>query len=132
MIFKIMVIWILLKIKTMNNHPFSLYINLIPIFISALLITSLSITAQNTVIKAGHFFDARNGKMLKNQTIVIQDGRIKEIGTNPAYSDRDRIVDLSNSWVLPGLMDCHVHITLNVPYRNVHIEQLYGHQMAVS
>lgn len=112
----------------MKRYPFSLYINLIPLFILALLITSLSINAQNTVIKAGHFFDARNGKMLENQVIIIQDGKIKEIGTNPAYSDRDSIVDLSNSWVLPGLMDCHVHITLNVPYRNVHIEQLYAHE----
>ena len=92
------------------------------------LICSLTVSAQNTVIKAGHFFDARKGKMLKNQIIVIQDGKIKEIGINPKFKDPDRIIDLSNSWVLPGLMDCHVHITLNLPYRNVNIEQLYAHE----
>lgn len=92
------------------------------------LICSLTVSAQNTVIKAGHFFDARKGKMLKNQIIVIQDGKIKEIGINPKFKDTDRIIDLSNSWVLPGLMDCHVHITLNLPYRNVNIEQLYAHE----
>ena len=92
------------------------------------LICSLTVSAQNTVIKAGHFFDARKGKMLKNQIIVIQDGKIKEIGINPKFKNPERIIDLSNSWVLPGLMDCHVHITLNLPYRNVNIEQLYAHE----
>ena len=92
------------------------------------LICSLTVSAQNTVIKAGHFFDARKGKMLKNQIIVIQDGKIKEIGISPKFKDNDRIIDLSNSWVLPGLMDCHVHITLNLPYRNLNIEQLYAHE----
>jgi len=98
------------------------------IFLLALLITSLTINAQNTVIKAGHFFDARNGKMLKNQIIVIQDGKIKEIGINPKFSDTDSIIDLSNSWVLPGLMDCHVHITANFPYRNLQMEQMYSNE----
>ena len=92
------------------------------------LICSLIVNAQNTVIKAGHFFDARKGKMLNNQIIVIQEGKIKEIGINPKFKDTDRIIDLSNSWVLPGLMDCHVHLTLNLPYRNVNIEQLYTHE----
>lgn len=105
-----------------------MYISLIPTFLLTLFITSLSINAQNTVIKAGHFFDARNGKMLENQIIVIEDGKIKEIGSHPTFNDSDHIVDLSDSWVLPGLMDCHVHLTLNAAYRNVQIEQLYAHE----
>ena len=76
------------------------------ILLLAFLITSLIINAQNTVIKAGHFFDARNGKMLKNQIIIVQDGKIKEVGTNLKFNRTDSIIDLSNSWVLPGLMDC--------------------------
>ncbi|ULQ51322.1 amidohydrolase family protein [Flavihumibacter fluvii] len=82
-----------------------------------LLIISLSVNAQNTVIKAGHLFDARNGKMLNNQIIVIQDGKIKEVGNNPKFSKSDKVIDLSDSWVLPGLIDCHVHITTNLSYR---------------
>ena len=81
------------------------------------LISILSVQAQNTVIKAGHFFDARSGKMLDNQTIIIQNGKIKEVGTNLKINKTDTIIDLSNSWVMPGLMDCHVHITSNLSYR---------------
>ena len=93
------------------------------LFLLAFLIISLILNAQNTVIKAGHFFDARNGKMLENQIIIIKDGKIKEVGADLKFNKTDSIIDLSNSWVLPGLMDCHVHITANFPYRNLQMEQ---------
>lgn len=96
------------------------------LFILAFLITTSTIIAQNTVIKAGHFFDARNGKMLENQIIIVHDGKIKDVGTNLKFNKTDSIIDLSNSWVLPGLMDCHVHITANFPYRNLQLEQMYA------
>ena len=89
------------------------------------LVSALTTQAQNTVIKAGHFFDSRNGKMIDNQIIIIQNGKIKEVGTNLKIGKTDTIIDLSDSWVLPGLMDCHVHITANLPYRNIEMEQMY-------
>jgi len=85
---------------------------LLPIFI-----ISYAINAQNTVIKAGHFYDSRNGIMLEDQIIVVQKGKIIEVGTNPTINESDRMIDLSDSWVLPGLMDCHVHITYNLEYQ---------------
>ena len=87
------------------------------LFIALINVFSFQLLAQNTIIKAGHFFDARSGKMLDNQIIIIQDGKIKEVGTNLKINKTDTIIDLSNSWVLPGLMDCHVHITSNLSYR---------------
>ena len=57
------------------RHIILLLIVLINIF-------SFQLLAQNTVIKAGHFFDARSGKMLDNQMIIIKDGKIKEAGAN--------------------------------------------------
>lgn len=93
-----------------------------------LLIASLSTNAQNTVIKAGHLFDARSGKMLENQIIIIENGKIKEVGANLKINKTDSIIDLSNSYVLPGLMDCHVHITANLPYRNLVLEQMYANE----
>lgn len=75
------------------------------------------IFAQATVIKAGHMFDARSGRVLDNQVIVIRNGRIAEVGPNLKSAATDTVIDLSDSWVLPGLMDCHVHITANYPYR---------------
>lgn len=82
-----------------------------------LLFLPVYVTAQNTVIKAGYMFDSRTGKMLKDQTIIIKAGRIIETGSNVTYNRTDSVIDLSRSWVLPGLMDCHVHITSNYPHR---------------
>jgi imidazolonepropionase-like amidohydrolase len=88
------------------------------IFFSILsLLISNTATAQNTVIKAGHLFDSKTGKMLADQIIIIKDGKILDAGNNLKYTSADTIIDLSTSWVLPGLMDCHVHITENNPYR---------------
>jgi len=90
------------------------------------LITSLFINAQTTIIKAGHFFDAQNGKMLENQIIIVQDGKITAVGAALKFNETAKVIDLSDSWVLPGLMDCHVHITANLPYRNLQMEQMYA------
>ena len=90
-----------------------------------LLLLVSATNAQNTVIKAGHLFDARSGKILDNQIIVIQDGKIKEVGANLKFSKEDKIIDLSDSWVLPGLMDCHVHVTTNLGYRKRNWSETY-------
>ena len=95
------------------------------IFLSFFLF-AFSANAQNTVIKAGHLFDARSGKMLDNQIIIINDGKIKEVGPNLKINKSDTVIDLSSSWVLPGLMDCHVHITANLPYRSRTWNEMYA------
>ena len=93
------------------------------------IISNLSLYAQNTVIKAGHLFDSNTGKFLDNQTIIIKNGRIAQVGSNLAYGKDDNVIDLSKSWVLPGLMDCHVHITSNYPYRKfTGMEDIYGRE----
>jgi len=92
-------------------------LTLTALFILTCITLNLSLQAQNTVIKAGHLFDSRTGKFLDNQIIIIKNGRIAQVGANLAYGQIDKVIDLSKSWVLPGLMDCHVHITSNYPYR---------------
>lgn len=82
-----------------------------------ILTVSFYSNAQKSIIKAGHYFDSRTGKMIENQMIVIEDNIITRIGPNIEITDSVQLIDLSDSWVLPGLMDCHVHITTNLSYR---------------
>ena len=99
--------------------------HLLTLVIALALTTGLS--AQNTVIKAGHLFDSKTGKFLDNQAIVINNGRIQDVGQNLTVKSTDKVIDLSDSWVLPGLMDCHVHITTNYPYRKFRgMEDIYA------
>ncbi len=112
------------KLQTIISLKYHMTVKILIVLL--LFFTSLSSDAQNTVVKAGHFFDARSGKMLDNQVIIIHNGKIKQVGTNLKINITDSVIDFSNSYVLPGLMDCHVHITFNGAYRNLNIQEVYA------
>lgn len=64
-----------------------------------------------TAIKAGKLIDVENGKTLLNQIILISHDSIIAVGPNVAIPKNANIIDLSSYTVLPGLIDCHTHIT---------------------
>lgn len=71
--------------------------------------------AGKVIVHAGKLLDVRTGKTLADQAIVIEGGKISSVGpfTQAQRSPDDRLVDLSNATVLPGLTDAHTHLTGN-------------------
>jgi imidazolonepropionase-like amidohydrolase len=69
---------------------------------------------EAVVIRAGHIVDVIEGKLVADQSILVEDGVIKEVGADVAVPSGATIVDLSHSVVLPGLVDCHTHITFQI------------------
>ncbi len=67
------------------------------------------------LIKAGRLIDARAGNAVLNQAILVEGERIKEVGPAQAVAGHApagaRVIDLGDATVLPGLIDCHTHIT---------------------
>ena len=63
-------------------------------------------------IRAGHLVDVRSGRLLADQKILIEGDRIVEVGPNVAAPADARVIDLSQSTVLPGLIDAHTHVLL--------------------
>ncbi len=67
------------------------------------------------LVRAGHLLAVRTGTMLSNQAILIAGDRIREVGPADAvagHAPRDiRVIELPSATVLPGLIDCHTHIT---------------------
>ena len=84
------------------------------ILLMSLIICSF-IHGQTVAIKAGHLIDPSSGKATKDQIILVEDKKITAVGADIDISKADEVIDLSNSWVLPGLMDAHVHMTFGLP-----------------
>ncbi len=71
---------------------------------------ALSLSAQVTAIKAGRLIDVEAGAVRTNQVILIEGDRIKAAGGDVQIPAGARVIDLSQSTVLPGLIDCHTHV----------------------
>lgn len=75
------------------------------------LITSVS-NAETTIIKASRYLDVDIGRYVTPAVIVVTDGKIKAI--NPSTELRGEFIDLGDMTLLPGLMDAHTHLTLDI------------------
>jgi imidazolonepropionase-like amidohydrolase len=70
--------------------------------------------AATTIIHAGELLAVPGDRPASRQTIVIENDRIVEVVdgfVEPArYGADTEVVDLSDAFVMPGLMDMHVHL----------------------
>ena len=69
---------------------------------------------HHVAVHAGHMLDVKSGKMLADQMLVIEDGKIISVsGTGAAKIPDDALrIELPNATVLPGLIDAHTHLTM--------------------
>jgi imidazolonepropionase-like amidohydrolase len=67
-----------------------------------------------TVIRAGHLIDTETGQVLAAQSILVRDGIIAEVAPSIAAPADAKVVDLSGYTVLPGLIDAHTHLTIDL------------------
>ena len=74
-------------------------------------------SAQITAIKAGKVVDPANGTVALNQVILIEGRDIKAIGADVKIPDAATIIDLSKQTVMPGMMDAHTHLCMNMQHK---------------
>ena len=94
------------------------------------LVVTIPVFCQSTIaIRAGGVVDPVKGSVARNQVILVQDGKIKEIGPSVAIPAGAATIDLSHEWLCPGLMDAHVHLTLteiiggNAPFESFYLKE---------
>ncbi len=73
---------------------------------------SLSAQSHPVAISAARMLDVRAGRMLTPGLVVVQDGKITQVGGS-APSGAERI-DLGDATLLPGFIDAHVHLTYEI------------------
>ncbi|TDX32127.1 imidazolonepropionase-like amidohydrolase [Modicisalibacter xianhensis] len=59
--------------------------------------------------------DTRKGQVLADYEVRIKDGRIVDVSAEPLNGQDDQVVDLKGRYLMPGLVDSHVHVTAITP-----------------
>lgn len=75
------------------------------------LLFSATAVAEDAVIHAGHVLAKPGEGYLTQQTILVEDGRIVSVTAGYSTPKDYTVIDLREAFVLPGLIDSHVHIT---------------------
>jgi imidazolonepropionase-like amidohydrolase len=78
---------------------------------AAALAWTSSVAAKDLVIHAGRLIDGVSNAPRTNVSILIHDDRIVAVEPGFVAPKGAEVVDLSQDTVLPGLIDCHDHIT---------------------
>ncbi len=87
--------------------------NRIPFLLIAAASLSAASWSQPVAIKCGTLIDGASETPLQNAVIILENDRIRDVGTTLTIPDGARVVDLSRATVLPGLIDCHTHLLLH-------------------
>jgi imidazolonepropionase-like amidohydrolase len=67
--------------------------------------------ASITALNCGHLIDTINGKVLGDTTIVIENGRVREVLNGIQAPAGAKLIDLKTETCMPGLIDSHTHLT---------------------
>jgi imidazolonepropionase-like amidohydrolase len=92
----------------------------------------LVFTAENslgadTVIHAGALLDGTGAVARQKVSITIHDDKITAVEDGFKSPAGAQVIDLSSATVLPGFIDCHVHVTAMLPSRTNSTEYWVTH-----
>jgi imidazolonepropionase-like amidohydrolase len=64
-----------------------------------------------TAIRAARLIDPKAGTVITSPVVLVEGDKIKAVGTGLAIPSGAEVIDLRSVTLLPGLIDCHTHIT---------------------
>jgi imidazolonepropionase-like amidohydrolase len=68
---------------------------------------------HSTVLHAARLLDVKTGKTLKPGEILVEGGRIAEVGASVKHPAGAEVIDLGDRTLMPGLIDAHIHLFLH-------------------
>jgi imidazolonepropionase-like amidohydrolase len=78
---------------------------------AALLFATAALASARTLIYSGSLLDSVADALKKEMTVVVDGERIVSVDAGyTAAAAGDKIIDLKNATVMPGWIDCHVHL----------------------
>lgn len=76
----------------------------------AALLLPATVQAETLYVRAGRLVDPEAGRVLTAQVLRVDDGRVTAVEPDHPLPAGANVVDWSGYTVLPGLIDCHVHL----------------------
>lgn len=78
--------------------------------LALIFIISLSIMAQTIAFTNVNVIPMDKEQVLRNQTVLIKDGVVAEIGSKVKLQKNTQIIDGKGKFLIPGLTDMHAHL----------------------
>jgi len=66
----------------------------------------------STLFRNAQIWDASRSEVESGMHVLVEDDRIKEISDVPISAGSAHIVECNDKTLIPGLIDCHCHVTL--------------------
>src|SRR5215467_2843843 len=96
------------------------------IALAATILFAGSAAAQVTVLQGATLIDGSGAAPQSNVTIVIENGRLRDIGTGGAAPAGATVIDLAGKFVVPGIINGHGHVGPAPRDRQLRQYALYG------
>ena len=70
-----------------------------------------STTNSITVLRSSRVWDGQSQAPIANGIVIVENGKIKSVGSGTAIPAGAKVIDLGDVSLLPGFIDLHVHTT---------------------
>jgi imidazolonepropionase-like amidohydrolase len=65
------------------------------------------------LFRNARLFDPRQDELLDGASVLVEDDTVREVSTRPIQAPTAAVIDCGGRTLMPGLIDCHVHVFLS-------------------